>query len=116
MWTEKEFTYDVSYNNQTTTSIETETSSDEEDISGPRMIRELKTGLYGAGYCIVCTCLYVCVCMYVCVCVCVCISVCVCVCVCVSVCVCVCVCVCACVRACVCTYACMYICLVYEYI
>ena len=63
MWTEKEFTYDVSYNNQTTTTIETETSSDEDDISGPTMIRELKTGLYGAVYCNVH--MYVCVCVYV---------------------------------------------------
>lgn len=45
MWTEREFTYDISYTNQTVTT-ETETSSDEdEDITGPRMVRELKTGL-----------------------------------------------------------------------
>lgn len=45
MWTEKEFTYDVSYANQTTATVETETSSDDdEDIAGPPMVRELKTG------------------------------------------------------------------------
>ena len=53
LWTEKEFTIDASYANRTAT-METETSSDEdEDISGPSMVRELKTGV----------CLCVCVCL-----------------------------------------------------
>ena len=75
MWTEKEFTYDVSYTNQTTATIETETSSDEDDISGPPMIRELKTGLclhalHMCAYvcmcsvCVVCVCACVCMCIY----------------------------------------------------
>ena len=46
MWTEREFTYDVSYANQTSTTMETETSSDEEDIIGPTTVRELKTGVH----------------------------------------------------------------------
>lgn len=45
MWTEREFTYDVSYTNRTTATVETETSSDEdEDEVGPPTVRELKTG------------------------------------------------------------------------
>ena len=74
-WTEKEFTYDVSYNNQTTATVETETSSDEDDIAGPTMVRELKTGLY---VCVcVCACMRdVCVCAYVCV-LCACMRVCI---------------------------------------
>ena len=46
MWTEREFTYDVSYANQTSATTETETSSDEEDITGPTTVRELKTGKF----------------------------------------------------------------------
>ena len=44
MWTEREFTYDVSYANQTSATVETETSSDEEE-TGPTTVRELKTGV-----------------------------------------------------------------------